>query len=493
MRPNPLSKLPLRAVDFASACFSASVPRPSLRLVLVRVLASAADGAIDVNECRVVAMLFDSRHPVDRLCAAVRDAIRASGTASSAAHAMLFTRVSGALRPLDPAAATTRSVHDESMLVRGTLREALKIGGAQRAYERHCTLKSRVCVARARTVLEERAAKPNAAPVAFEDQYVHGLRRLGVLKPTTVIPEACTCAETAACGCFMARAMWRAGPTWLLLYAVLPPSADVLVPTTALPAWIERLVDANDSLASESEETSILADAYPRDWSAATPAAVLQQMGIVPVSLLGMIRNSTDALAVDASTSETSTDDASAHDAFMYRVSDALMSERMLCMTAVAWVCSRRSFRRDVLLFARCLGLYHRAAVEHVIAATRRHALIRHLLDTIIDATDVTDTLALGAASDASSAAHAVVNVSVLFSQQTNAWHAPRSTDKRMHVATRMGYSLMIGVAFVAVLHTFASSLRRVNEWRHYAAVGAMLDGVRHDVLRGETDEAFEV
>jgi hypothetical protein len=370
-------------------------------------------------------------------------------------------------------------VHDESILVRGILRDALQVGGAHRAYERHSTIKSRVCVSRVRAVLEEHTSYVSSRHTStatttstLEEQYAQGLRRLGVLKPTKIVPEESACDGTAACSCFMARATWRAGVTWFLVYAMLPPRprrrTTAVMPQPTMPSWVDRLLDANESAASESED--FVGDIAPSDWMTTTPHALLCAMHMDPASLVSMIRYTTDGHSdANTSTSDTSADDSSSarYESFISRVATATLSSLAFSTTAVAWLCTRRTLRRDLLTFSRCLSIYHRASLEHVVSSSRRRVLVRNTFETVI-AAHADDSTLIAAAASASSAADACTRIVALFSTSTNAWTAPRTSDRRMHVVTHTGYALVVAVSIVLALHTFVSTTRLVNEWRHY-------------------------
>ena len=231
-----LARLPITASDFASATLTASVPRQHLRLVLVR----------DVGvSCRTLALLVDARHTVARLCEAIRDTVRAT----SSTH--LYTRVAGRVAPLVPSSMT---VEDECAIDAGSLRGALNTTGALRAYERHATVRSRVCIRRAAELLGRYERSPTGNELA--ERYATGLRRLGTRRPTTRVRDECRCTGEASCSCFMSRAVWRAGIAWLLVYALNPATS-----ICERPMWLERMCDE-----SEDGSPSPLEVIVPSTW-----------------------------------------------------------------------------------------------------------------------------------------------------------------------------------------------------------------------------------
>ena len=144
----PLNELPLRASDFASVCFTAPIPDRHVRLVIVRLVASASTGSS-------TALLFDGRNSVARLKTAVLDATQSTFNVSRSImrRAIVYTRISGAIIPVSERGAGT--VNDESVVAGGCLRGSLHIGNALRAYIQHSERKSLVCAKNTHHVLLE--------------------------------------------------------------------------------------------------------------------------------------------------------------------------------------------------------------------------------------------------------------------------------------------------------------------------------------------------
>ena len=321
MRLGSLSALPLTASDFASACFTASVPRKYLKLILVRVIVTDARGDVDAANCRTTALLFDARHKMAALHTAIVGTVRESRRTSTHHHAheestahierlQVYTRISGSVVPVTFGGESAPngdalprhfvdSVYMESFVSGGRLRGSVHMGGALRAYQNHCSVKSTVCIETVSRIYknwprESAALVLSAREHEYANMYVSGLRRLGVANPTAQLPDDCECTRKSQCSCFMARAMWRAGNSWMILYAVLPPTTGGCSPPTparstsgstnsaaggwggAAPRgsprgdleWVDKLIDV---AASESEDAAAATNPFDaidvRTWS----------------------------------------------------------------------------------------------------------------------------------------------------------------------------------------------------------------------------------
>lgn len=488
-----LARLPLKASDFASACLTADVPRQYLRLVLVRVAAmSIGSGSVDANRCRTVALLFDSRHPVERLCTAVRDAIRTSRTTRhetdtliNATLLLTCSKTGTETNAIDPEAASMPSVYEELTVPNGQLRNAsrMKSGGALRAYRRHASVQSRVCMRRASAVLKEMTARrrrrTTAEPSALAEQFVDGLHRLGVLRPTRSIPDQsqCTAAAAAAtdtssepCSCFMSRAVWRAGPSWLLIYAILPPVlAATATPhrppttTTTSSSWIEKLIDAS---ASESEDVTNPLDALlePVKWTGAEHD-YLARMGSVASSDAHLI------VADDDDDSSSQSDDNA--------LPPLVVGTLSLVEAAVVWFFSTSDARSRLLALAKHSNMYYKTAVEHVVATTRHRDMVAHALRVAAAAPSA--NVLLAGVHAMPTAAAAFERLIYIVTTSASVWtvaaaeaHRRQRDSINVHSCESTGYSVIVVYAFLACCsahpRTTATTTtpRKVNPWALY-------------------------
>ena len=382
----PLESLPLKACDFASACLTAHVRRDSLLLVLVRVLASAGggDGELDVRRCRTLALLVDARDSVAHVCASVREAVRSSRgaygePASASADAQLLTRVHRSVVALDGAPTSALTLADACSFT-GPLRDACKPSGALDAYRRHTSAPTRLCL---RTIVAaytrqrrhvERARGGGSSGASAVDaliaRYMDGLARLGVGRPTTTVPDKCACSGNAAeCSCFMARAIYRAGSRWLLLYALLPPVRTQSEPTpiaAALPPWLERLVDAS---ASESEGAP-----NPYGALALAPthsAALLAALGMPSAVEFGAATRCARLRLHEAERLGTDSDDGSASaeggDETPQPPPQATVHVLAAALVYVVATEPPTRYTATLAAAAKHLDAYHRVALEHVL------------------------------------------------------------------------------------------------------------------------------
>lgn len=314
-----LRSLPLNNCDFVSACMTAGVSRVHLTLVIVRVVASGAAGGVDVARCRSLAFLFDGRHDTAALAAAVTTAVSEWGGTvvytrlPGATGSVMLSLTTGSRRDNDdddagPAAACSpRSIIEEMTLPNGMLRSAVHTSGALRAWQRQTSCKSAVCVKTAVAVVAAGGSGGGGARSDAEEAIFHGLQKLtGNGRPTPTVPAACECDETPACNCFMRRAMYKAGTTWLILYAAVPPPLrpmPALVVAAALPAtpgWLYRLLDGT---ASESEQPQTTAMAAPfRDTN---PSGTWAQGSGMPFAVMQALWSATGD---DGAASESSCD-----------------------------------------------------------------------------------------------------------------------------------------------------------------------------------------
>jgi len=156
----PLAQLPLKSSDFASVCFTACVPERDLRLVIIRFAPSLSSGDTDFARCRSTAIVFDAKSTVGQLRDAVFDAVRQSFRVerTNLARAHLYTRVSGSIVPVDLSAAVdgrSATVARETVVGGGCLRGSAHLGSALDAYERHCELRTTLCIRRANRIFCE--------------------------------------------------------------------------------------------------------------------------------------------------------------------------------------------------------------------------------------------------------------------------------------------------------------------------------------------------
>jgi hypothetical protein len=475
MELGALAKLPVHASDFASVCFTAAVPSSCLRLVLVRVISTFADGSVADARCRTAALLFDARHSIERLCEAARAAIRTSRmsrieTESLIEATHLYTRVSGSIISIDAIAdAATKSVYDESIARSGRLLGAVNRSGAFKAYDRHCTTKSRVCMYRAGTVLDEyRSSVKSSARSELAETYVTGLVRLGVANPTREVPAFCACTGTASCACFMARAIWRAGCSWMIIYAIMPPisSADVAVlslTSRRLPkqsptshAWLDKLLDTT---ASESEDAiDPLRDLVPAHCvgNIATYVTRLEHVAssLTVQRLLVCDDNDDENISEDMSLEEPATLGTS------------------LVEATVVWLfnSSASTLRAQLGALAKHTNLYYKTSLEHVLATTRRRTLLVRALRLAANApADATLLAVLRGAASGIEALHALVP---LFSISTGAWRqTPRRQTLAMHSCELTGYTIVTAYAFIVCccqLAKLSYPERTVNTWDLY-------------------------
>ena len=473
-----LSRLPVKASDFASACLTADVPREYLRLVLVRVAATTMDGSVVDARCRVVALLLDSRHTVARMCEAVRNAIRASRasaheTDALIASTLLFTRVSGTIIAINPSAALTSSVYQESTMANGQLRGSLHITGALRAYRRHATIQSRVCIREAASVLRAQE-RSMASGNELVDRYVTGLRRLGVAKPTRIVPDDCACRNDDSCACFMARAIWRAGRSWMIVYALMPPvlAVDIVAPspplrlrlttTTAAAtsstslSWLDKLLEVT---ASESEDVANPLDALePMRWRSLDEEEL--RFALRPLTLRASARQL--LAGIDDDVTRTTSDDDDDDDDDDDGATDALS----LAEAVVVWAFTALPddmFVSHLVSLAKHVNIYHKSALEHVLATTtRRRELALRALVAASSAPPAVDMFA--ALHRASTGAAALEYLMPLFARHATsgggAWHplAPNTCKST-------GYTLIVSYALLACCAAYAATPRAVNTW----------------------------
>jgi len=460
MNLGALDVLPLRASDFASACFTADVPRLYLRLVLVRVIASSPVALIDEGRCRTVALLFDSRHTIPRLAEAVGNAVRSSRTAYGERDVplgamLLLTRLSGTISVLDTRSPSA-SVYEEAVVPTGRLRGAMQAhGGALVAYRRHATLVSRVCVRRAASVLvEQRTARP-PRDAELASRYVNGLTRLGVTRPTTKLADDCVCTGTPECACFMWRAVWRAGSTWMIVYVLLPPPTEAratLTPSTA--SWVERLVDASTSESDDGYDP--LANVVPSRWHRAARDYLALMCATSTSALVDKARRLCD---VDADDDDESSS-ASTIDA------PDCGSRVSLLVAAVLWACAQPNFRTQLRGIAKRLTMYYKTVLEHVLAPPSRRRLVNRALraatSALVSAPD--DDIILAGMIGSSSPYDAIHRVLPMLVPPPSA---------SLAVCETTGAALVVASALVLCCHEYASHElpRLVNTWSLYESV----------------------
>ena len=468
----PLAELPLKRSDFASACFTASVPRQYLRLVLVRVLALSGQGIVDEDRCRTVAVLFDSRHSVERLCEAARNAVRTSRESRYETDAViesthLFTRVSGTIIPLRP---TQKSVYEASIMSNGQLRGSLHVTGALRAYKRHASSQSRVCLKRAASVL---ARTHTPAKDSLLAAYTSGMQRLGVSNPTHVIPDDCQCTGTSECACFMWRAVWRAGRPWLIVYAIMPPAWMQTQQPPLLgsmsPPWLDRLLDAS---ASESEDVANPLDTLspPSRWRNMTEEAFLEALD-ERVSLASLSFASLD-------TSDASVDDDAEQ--------QSVLPVGNMAQAAVVWIFSSSAradlFMASLTALAKHSNLYYKTSLEHVLAmSVARRRLAAHALCIAGAAPNIDDALAKIRL--ASNGVEAFERLVPLFASKTNAWRSTSSIV--LHSCEVMGYTLIVCYALlVCCAEHSRPPTRAVNTWHTYNYCDAVASVCERQIRR---------
>ena len=246
--------LPVAAADMASACMTARVPRAHLTLVVVRVVVTDAAGVVVPGACHAVGVLTDNRHTLAGLYTNVAGAVAACRRDPGPPDAVLvYTKLAA------PAAFVHVPMHGDMTLAEhmtvadGAFRDATRTGGAVYAWQRQCSVRTRVCIADAVRGLT--AAQRLRVP----PEYAIGLGKLtGGGKPTQRVPDACACTRDPACDCFMRRAMYRAGTTWLVVYAVIPPPRVTgprrweyrlaMAASSSVSSWAMRLQDDDGAL-----------------------------------------------------------------------------------------------------------------------------------------------------------------------------------------------------------------------------------------------------
>lgn len=465
-----LARLPLTASDFASACFTADVqPRKYLRLLLVRVVATNHSGTVEPSRCRTVALLFDSRHKVPRMVSAARDAIRASRrtraeTNDSISSARFFTRVRGTITPIDDVI-DSRSVYEETVVSDGVLRGTLHsgIGGALAAFTNHCTQPSQVCLRKVAEALADYKVRPPSKPSPLAERYIAGLCRLGVTKPTATIADACICTENADCSCFMSRAVWRAGSSWMIIYTIMPPplaSAVVSAKGTSLsPLWIDRLIDAEVSESVDGE--SLIDGITPNYWH----TSILKYIAVSGVSSRSLLRLVERLLDEEGSDDDSSTS-----------LSMTELPSLTLIMVACTWALSSPAFLDALPSIGRRLGLYYKTTIDHVLATSQRQDLIRRVLRvalTIPPSSDENIFTAMLSASDGPAVVGAVMSI---MATHSSVWKT-QAARTQLRSCEMTGYSLIITCSLVVFCQSYASTFARaVNTWDLYEYCPALLE-----------------
>jgi len=533
-----LSVLPVKASDFASACFTADVPRKYLRLVLVRILAMGAAAAVDTARCRTAAFLFDSRLDVPAFCDAARAAVRATRTTTAAepddlciANVHLYRRMTGIVVTVDEETPGSDSVYVESVVPAGRLRGTLNVdSGALPAYLAHATVRAQVCVVTAAAALAHHrgggcpqtpagggcpqtpagggcpqtpaggscpqtpasarragGVGAAAAPTAIVDRYVAGLMRLGVDRPTQRIPDGAVCSGTADCSCFMARAVWRGGRAWMLVYAVLPPPTDSSVPlppSRPAPAWLARLMDVPPA-------PNILADFVPSTWTVSTRA--LAHAFSVPGAAV-LLAAATDA--DDASSASATTEDDESSEPLLFDANESLAA------IACRWALARPEFASQLAGIAPMLGLYYKSALEHVLLTRRRREFVARTLMAAARVGSMSaggagaaarDDIVLASLTTSPHAHAAIVRLMGAFSGTGTLWrprHVAGATSAGgtalLRSSTSTGYALVVACAIICMCHAHVQLPRPVNTWDAYVTISAPIAPAVYNFV-GET------
>jgi len=433
-----------------------------LRLVVIRFAPSLSSGATDFARCRSTAIVFDAKSTVGQLRDAVFDAVRQSFRVerTNLARAHLYTRVSASIVPVDLSLAVdgrSATVARETVVGGGCLRGSTHLGSALDAYERHCELRTTLCIRRATCIFHEWQRVSSQLRLSSEErrfaamyavagrhprlfanarhqgtsgaarspatltratrrrQYIRGLRRLGAANPTDRVPEASRCSERDGCDCFMRRAMWRAGDTWLILYVVMPPPSaqqqhrEWTGLTSRRPVaqrmadeWIVRLVDESSTASADDEcaESSVgeratrggvvvspLDAVHPSAWHRSTNEYV-EMTGVTSTNFKQRVEalmrvsseeqrrleyvfgDDLDDDLDDRSDGETSSTVSSS--------TCSLSSTGMtLIEAAVVYALERGdAFVDELGSIARAMGLYYRAMLQHVLAKAQRRRLV---------------------------------------------------------------------------------------------------------------------
>jgi len=354
----------LGAVDFLSACMTAPVPREHLSLVVVRVIVTNAAGETAPAHCSSSGFLFDTRNTCQAL---VQASQRCAESCAGGRGPAIYTRVPEGESPFVPLSVgkdATGTVHENMTRPDGLLRCTVHVSGALRAWQRHCSKQSTLCVKHAAALLTE--MEPEAG--VPERHIYNGLQKLtGGGRPTKTVPAACVCSGNAACDCFMRRAMYRAGTVWLILYAVMPPSALAQGAVTGgkcpeAPAWVTRMLSGGAGSETESagnEDPVNPAVAWPREMPP------LLQGGDADDYAGGTASESLDSVS---SESVTVTGDFGVH--------ENVLSEAVLWARSV----SRTHVKSWLVDASRRLGPYYGCPLRAVLAGASGPSWMRRLV-----------------------------------------------------------------------------------------------------------------
>ncbi len=391
-----LDALPLMSSDFASACFTASVPRDSLMLTIVRVVATTHGGDgndnddIDVARCRTVAVLIDSQHTMSSFRRAVIDAVFVHRRVDESPNAIdalqLYARLTGAPTHIRFSSdTTTATVLSETMLDSGQLRGAVHSGSALRAYRKHVDVHSTVCVDTVEAVYKRycRAAPPRGAQQReLAHKYVAGLVRLGAGRPTSSVPTDCMCEHCETCNCFLSRAIWRSNNRWLIVYAVLPPVARHHSTTAqhhhnqAVP-WLTKLMDSE--LCSSSSE-----DAPSNPLDAIAPHRWNRTYEVCHRYLLHQQRLSSSSSPppppwIDTIDVAAADDDRSSSWSSVTTSTESFTDEATFVQLCALWAIREKSYIDTLQAVARYVGIYYTGSLLHVVSKSQRAAFCRIL------------------------------------------------------------------------------------------------------------------
>ena len=459
----PLNDLPLGASDFASVCFTASVPDRHVRLVVVRLVATTTTGSS-------TALLFDGRNSVSRLKTAVLDATRTTFNVSNnvLCRAAVYTRISGSIIPVTELGAGT--VNEESSVAGGCLRGSLHIGNALRAYIQHSERKTLVCTKTTHNVLYEWQRTPpkfmNVEERHFAAMYLRGLRRTD-----TEICLDTVCNENSTCDCFMRNAIWRAGNRWLIVYVVLPPDSHDTVRHVENTTWLDKLIGTAVVAAAPTTTTSTLIDVVPSKWHRTTNEYI-ERVGVDSISdAVQLLLNGDDDddgndNNDDNDASESECESTSSTSSTSYCSMSLGMNNITLVEAATIWALRDLSDQFVTLMenvAASSLDVYYRVALQYVLAKGHRRRLVVKTLKRAKQlAKHMGDARIFGILRSCDDGETALNAVMVVINNDSSV----------THYCEVIGYTLVVIVSTLICCQRLNDDGQRSNMWPAYVHVG---------------------
>lgn len=361
MSDGVLDCLPPVGPDFLSGVYTATVQRPHLTLVLVRVVGVTLNGGIDETRARTVPVFVNGKRGMSAFDEALRTAVamtRIKDHRRPRHPILIFKRWDTVAVPVLPRGNT---IQNEIVTANGALFRTGRLGSCVEAFTTLCTHTSRVCVRQVQRALNhlERNHQSNGAMNAIEEHHntalIDGLKHLGGLEPTKRVPEECKCTQEPTCDCYMRRMMWRAGNAYIEVFAVesppyLTPRWNIVAETALYESWAH-----DQSLPVVESPLQLL---------------VVEQWPLHASSLCTIpVPDCDDDLETLETASQSSLDEGVGYHSF-------------LCH-AVRWFFMQPTHRRDLQAFAQTIGPYYESSVIYAASKVSERTMQKHILRAV--------------------------------------------------------------------------------------------------------------